>query len=265
MSDPVPGRHDDRPELFIGLPRVFPDGPDVRHQASTTIRRHDNGLGSNIGYGRVRDRLDVVEVFQQGAAKINDSQGRCTADLITHVTRICSQLDLPDRSSDRAVAIVRDAYDAREWSGNTLERIAASAVLLACQDLSIPVTASMIADLSPATDEISLWRCKRRVADAIDLSVKPRTPLDYLPRLISDLDLDAEHEQGARELVLRAQDAGIHSGRKPIGVAAAAVWMQTPQFVYPTQKEVAEVADICTYTIRDNVSLIEDLDGDQHE
>jgi transcription initiation factor TFIIB len=68
---------------------------------------------------------------------------------------------------------------------------------------------------------------------------------------VSDLDLRDETERRARELIERAREAGLLSGKSPVGLAAAAVYaaaLLTNDKV--TQSEVGEVASISEVTIR---------------
>ena len=71
------------------------------------------------------------------------------------------------------------------------------------------------------------------------------------PRFASDLALSDEAENRARTLLRNAKDEGVHSGKSPVGLAAAAVYaasLLTNEKT--TQAAVSEVADISEATIR---------------
>jgi transcription initiation factor TFIIB len=84
-----------------------------------------------------------------------------------------------------------------------------------------------------------------------------------VPRFVSDLDLSDETERRARSLLSTAKEKGIHSGKSPVGLAAAAVYagaLLTNESV--TQDDVSDVASISEVTIRNRYhELLEAEDG----
>jgi transcription initiation factor TFIIB len=85
----------------------------------------------------------------------------------------------------------------------------------------------------------------------LGLEVKPADPESYVPRFVSDLELSEESERRARQLLANAKEQGVHSGKSPVGLAAAAVYaaaLLTNEKT--TQAAVSEVADISEVTIR---------------
>ena len=102
---------------------------------------------------------------------------------------------------------------------------------------------------TPHKDEIA--RTYRYVVRELSLEIQPADPESYVPRFASDLDLPEEVERRARELLSTAKEQGVHSGKSPVGLAAAAVYaasLLANEKV--TQSEVSEVANISEVTIR---------------
>ena len=94
-------------------------------------------------------------------------------------------------------------------------------------------------------------RAYRYVVRELGLEIAPPNPDDYLPRFASDLGVSNETEARARELLRTAAEQGIHSGKSPVGLAAAALYagaLLTNRQI--TQDEVSEAADVSTVTIR---------------
>jgi transcription initiation factor TFIIB len=72
-----------------------------------------------------------------------------------------------------------------------------------------------------------------------------------VPRFASGLGLSDEGEMRARKLLHGAKEAGIHPGKSPVGLAAAAVYaasLLTNERV--TQSAVSDVADVSEVAIR---------------
>ncbi|MFB6112259.1 MAG: transcription initiation factor IIB 2, partial [Halobacteriaceae archaeon] len=103
----------------------------------------------------------------------------------------------------------------------------------------------------------------RYVVRELGLEVQPADPASYVPRFCSDLDLDEEVERRARSLLESAKQQGVHSGKSPVGLAAAAVYaasLLTNKKV--TQSEVSEVANISEVTIRNRYHELLEAEGD---
>jgi transcription initiation factor TFIIB len=89
------------------------------------------------------------------------------------------------------------------------------------------------------------------VVRELNLEIKPADPESYVPRFASDLDLSEEVGRRARKLLQNAKQKGVHSGKSPVGLAAASVYaasLLANEKV--TQNQVSEVANISEVTIR---------------
>ena len=94
-------------------------------------------------------------------------------------------------------------------------------------------------------------RTYRYINRQLNLEIKPADPKQYVSRFASELDISDEAEQRARELLDTAQRQNVHSGKSPVGLAAAAVYaapLLTNEEI--TQNDVSEAADISEVTIR---------------
>ncbi|MFB6354319.1 MAG: hypothetical protein ABEJ92_09555, partial [Halobacteriales archaeon] len=94
-------------------------------------------------------------------------------------------------------------------------------------------------------------RTYRYIVRELKLEVQPADPENYVSRFATDLDLSPEATRRARELLRAAKEEGVHSGKSPVGLAAAAVYaaaLLTNEKV--TQAEVREVTDVSEVTIR---------------
>jgi transcription initiation factor TFIIB len=100
-------------------------------------------------------------------------------------------------------------------------------------------------------EKSEIARTYRYVVRELGLEIGPADPKSYVPRFASDLEVSEEVERRARQLLDGASDAGITSGKSPVGLAAAAVYaaaLLCNEKV--TQNDVSEVADISEVTIR---------------
>jgi transcription initiation factor TFIIB len=126
----------------------------------------------------------------------------------------------------------------------------------------VPRSLDEIADVS-RIEKSEVARTYRYVVRELKLEVKPADPEQYVPRFASSLGLSEEAEHRARQLLKNAKEKGVHSGKSPVGLAAAAVYaaaLLTNEKT--TQAAVSDVADISEVTIRNRYhELLEAEEG----
>jgi transcription initiation factor TFIIB len=97
----------------------------------------------------------------------------------------------------------------------------------------------------------------------LNLEIKPADPTSYVPRFASDLDIPEEAERRARDLLETAKEQAVHSGKSPVGLAAASIYvgsLLTNNRI--TQKEIADVTDVSEVTIRNRYQELLDAAGE---
>jgi transcription initiation factor TFIIB len=228
--------------------------------APTTNMMHDKGLSTNIGwqnkdaYGnslssRQREKMQRLRTWNE-RFRTRDSKERNLKQALGEIDRMASALGLPDSVRETASVIYRRALQDDLLPGRSIEGVATSALYAAARQAGTPRSLDEIAAVSRVEkDEIA--RTYRYVVRELKLEIRPADPEQYVPRFASDLDLSDESERRARQLLQNAKETGIHSGKSPVGLAAAAVYaasLLTNEKV--TQSEVSEVANISEVTIR---------------
>ncbi|MGZ0745703.1 MULTISPECIES: transcription initiation factor IIB [unclassified Haloparvum] len=228
--------------------------------APTTNMMHDKGLSTNIGwqdkdaYGnslssRQREKMQRLRTWNE-RFRTRDSKERNLKQALGEIDRMASALGLPDNVRETSSVIYRRALDEDLLPGRSIEGVATSALYAAARQAGTPRSLDEIANVSRVEkDEIA--RTYRYVVRELKLEIQPADPESYVPRFASDLDLSDESERRARQLLSTAKEQGIHSGKSPVGLAAAAVYaasLLTNEKV--TQSEVSEVANISEVTIR---------------
>ena len=228
--------------------------------APTTNMMHDKGLSTNIdwrdkdAYGnslssKQRQKMQRLRKWNE-RFRTRDSKERNLKQALGEIDRMASALGLPDNVRETASVIYRRALDENLLPGRSIEGVSTSALYAAARQAGVPRSLDEVAGVCRVEkDEIA--RTYRYVARELGLEIAPADPESYVPRFASDLDLSEEAAGRARELLGSAKEAGIHSGKSPVGLAAAAVYaasLLTNEKV--TQSEVGEVADISEVTIR---------------
>ncbi|WP_227375994.1 transcription initiation factor IIB [Haladaptatus halobius] len=228
--------------------------------APTTTMMHDKGLSTNIdwrdkdAYGnslgsRQREKMQRLRKWNE-RFRTRDSKERNLKQALGEIDRMASALGLPDNVREMASVIYRRALDENLLPGRSIEGVATGALYAAARQARTPRSLDELTAVSRVEkDEIA--RTYRYVARELGLEIEPADPKSYVPRFASELDLSDETERRARSLLDSAIKQGLHSGKSPVGLAAAAVYaaaLLTNEKV--TQSEVSEVASISEVTIR---------------
>ncbi|WP_158057842.1 transcription initiation factor IIB [Halorussus halophilus] len=228
--------------------------------APTTNTMHDKGLSTNIdwrdkdAYGnslgsRQREKMQRLRKWNE-RFRTRDSKERNLKQALGEIDRMASALGLPDNVRETASVIYRRALDEDLLPGRSIEGVSTSCVYAAARQAGVPRSLDEIGDVS-RVEKSEVARTYRYVVRELNLEVKPADPESYVPRFASGLDLSDEAEHRARELLKTAKEQGVHSGKSPVGLAAAAVYaaaLLTNEKT--TQAEVSDVADISEVTIR---------------
>ncbi|MFC7165780.1 transcription initiation factor IIB [Halospeciosus flavus] len=228
--------------------------------APTTNMMHDKGLSTNIGwqdkdaYGNSlsssqRQKMQRLRTWNE-RFRTRDSKERNLKQALGEIDRMASALGLPDNVRETASVIYRRALDEDLLPGRSIEGVSTASLYASARQANTPRSLDEVANVSRVEkDEIA--RTYRYIVRELSLEIEPADPANYVPRFVSELDLGDEVERHARSLLESAKQAGIVSGKSPVGLAAAAIYaaaLLANEKV--TQREVSEVADISEVTIR---------------
>ncbi|WP_442928586.1 transcription initiation factor IIB [Natronomonas sp.] len=238
--------------------------------APTTKMMHDDGLSTNIGWqnkdaygnslsGSQRKKVQRMRTWNE-RFRTRDSKERNLKQALGEIERMASALGLPQSVRETASMIYRQALKNDMLPGRSIEGIATASLHAAARMERIPRSVDEIAAVS-RVDEEEFKRAYRYINRELELEIQPPDPNEYLPRFASDLDVDDETEHRARELLETGKRANLHSGKSPVGLAAAAIYAAA-QFTSDalTQSEVSKVTDISEVTIRNRYQELLEAD-----
>ncbi|WP_254534593.1 transcription initiation factor IIB [Halomarina litorea] len=228
--------------------------------APTTKMMHDKGLSTNIGwqdkdaYGRAlssrqRAKMQRLRTWNE-RFRTRDSKERNLKQALGEIDRMASALGLPENVRETASVIYRRALAEDLLPGRSIEGVATSALYAAARQAGTPRSLDEVTMVS-RIDKMELTRTYRYVVRQLNLEIKPADPESYVPRFASDLGMSDEAERRARDLIDGARQAGLLSGKSPVGLAAAAIYaaaLLCNEKV--TQSQVSDVASISEVTIR---------------
>ncbi|KTG13702.1 transcription initiation factor IIB 2, partial [Haloferax profundi] len=185
------------------------EGNRSRVGAPTTKLLHDKGLSSHIGwenrdsYGkalstRQRQQVQRLRTWDE-RFRTRDHKERNLKQALGEIDRMGSALGLSDDVRETASVIYRRALEEGLLPGRTIEGIATASLYAAARQMKTPRSIVEVAAVS-RVDEVEFKRAYRYIVRELGLAVEPASPLQYVGRLASGLDIDVETERLAREL-----------------------------------------------------------------
>lgn len=241
--------------------------------APMTYTIHDKGLSTMIdwrnrdSYGKSLSSRSRAQLYRlrkwQRRIRVSNATERNLAFALSELDRLASTLGLSRDVREAAAVVYRKAVDQNLIRGRSIEGVAAAALYAACRQCSVPRTLDEISEFSRVGRK-EIGRTYRFVSRELGLKLMPTSPIDYVPRFASGLNLKGDVQSKAVEILRQAGEKELTSGRGPTGVAAAAIYIASILCgERRTQREVADVAGVTEVTIRNRYKeLAEELDID---
>lgn len=243
----------------------------IRVGGPSTYTMHDKGLSTLIdwrnkdSYGKEltpRKRAQIYRLRRwQRRIRVSDPTERNLAYALSEVSRMSSNLGLSQNIREETAIMYRKAVERRLIRGRSIEGVAAAALYAACRKCRVPRTLDEIAEISRVGKK-EIGRSYRFIARELKIEIPPINPMDFIPRLSNTLNLSGSVQKKAIELIQKAYEKGLTSGRGPTGLAAAGVYISCVLMnERRTQREISEAAGVTEVTIRNRYKeLVEKLE-----
>ncbi len=228
----------------------------VRTGAPLTVTKHDQGITTEIGKGR-------GELFKVAAKKraqyyrlskwhkrLIKSKDRNLSFAFSELQRLISYLTLSQAIHERVAKLYEKAVERGLVRGRSTESIIAALLYTTCREEGAPRTLDEISKASGISKR-DIGKTYRYIARKLDIRILPAKPQDYIPRFGSLLGLDEKVQVKAVKILDQATSFDVTSGKGPIGVAAAALYIAAVLCgKKKTQREVADAIGVTEVTIR---------------
>ncbi|MEM2115658.1 MAG: transcription initiation factor IIB [Candidatus Woesearchaeota archaeon] len=246
--------------------RSFEDEENEKRRAGSplTYTQYDKGVGTQIGNTSDFARLDpkLKKTFQRISVwhqRVSTAIERNLKTALAELRRISSTLNLPPSVEEEAARIYTLAVQKGLVRGRSMESVVSGAVYAACRRNEVPRTLNEISE-SIGIDKKEIGRTYRFITRELGINILPSNPADYIDRFASALKLSSKIRVQAIEILEKAKDLELTSGRGPTGIAAAALYVAAlMNNEKRTQREVAEVAGVTEVTIRNRYKELIEL------
>ncbi|MCA9459064.1 MAG: hypothetical protein KC550_00785 [Nanoarchaeota archaeon] len=232
-----------------------------RSGAPTSYTKYDLGMGTSIGSEsdafsldkKQRYKLQRLKRWQKRLSTVMEKNLKIA---LGELRRLSSYLNLPTSIEEEAGKIYTEAVQKNLVRGRSIESVVAGVVYAACRRQNIPRTLDEIAEAS-GIDKKEIGRSYRYVTRELKIKILPSNPVDYISRFASVLGYSAETQSRGIEILSQALSLELTSGRGPIGIAAAALYIAgLLEGERRTQRDISEVSGVTEVTIRNRYKEI---------
>ena len=230
-----------------------------RAGAPMNIMLHDKGLSTDIDWQNrdwsgkaLKSNSQMYRMRKwQRRARVSSSRERNLANALASLDKMCMQLDgIPKSVRQEAANVYKRTLEAGLIRGRSIEGACAASLYISCQLCGVPRTLDEVAQkLRLGRKEIG--RTVRTIKRELRMKPMHAKPEDYIDRFCSDLGLAQECRRLCAEWLVKVKQLELDSGRGPVGVAAALIYMAsivTGQ--NRTQRDIAHITNVTEVTIR---------------
>jgi transcription initiation factor TFIIB len=234
--------------------------------APTSYSIHDKGLSTTISqidrdaFGRklpISTRLQMWRLRKwQIRSRIHSSIDRNLAQAMSELDRLSGAVYIPPQIKEKAALIYRRALDKGLVRGRSINSIMAAAIYASCRESGTPRTLSEIAQAS-LVDKKDVARCYRLLLQELEVKMPISDPLTYISKIAEKTGISGKTQGAAIEVIREARRKRVVSGKDPMGLAAAALYiacLQNNEKI--TQKDIAEASGVTEVTVRNRYKAL---------
>lgn len=226
----------------------------------TSYSIHDKGLSTTISqvdrdaFGRKLPASTRLQMWRlrkwQIRSRVHSSVDRNLSQAMSELDRLSGRITISPAIKERAALVYRKALDKGLVRGRSISAIAAASLYAACRKSGLPKTLREIAEAS-LVNKKDVSRCYRLLLQELDFHMPISNPLTYVSKIALKTGITGRTQGTAITILAEAKRKRFSSGKDPMGMAAAALYiacLQNNEKI--TQKDIAEASGVTEVTVR---------------
>jgi len=254
MADLSHENHGYTQEEFMSQARTGP---------ATSLTMHDKGLSTVIGNNVDSSGHALSSKTKLAFGRLREwdkrSKSRTTSALsraFTLLNGMKTKLAIPDNVVEEAAYLYRKAASARLTRGRTMASLVSATLYAACRETNTPRTLDDIAEAGNVERRI-LSRDFRTLIKKFDLKLNQYNTASFIVKISNNLNLKEKTKREALAILKRSEDEKITSGKHPVALAAASLYLSCIiNGEKISQKKFGIAAGVSDVTIRTRAALI---------
>ncbi|MGI0018561.1 MAG: transcription initiation factor IIB [Nitrosotalea sp.] len=215
---------------------------------STMIdKKNVDSSGKQIYSGFEMEKLRRLNKFTIS----NDAKTRNLNKAMADIRRITGVLGFGNSIAERASYIYRKALNKDLIRGRSITGISVAAIYIACKDVGVSFPIDKINEHVENVSKKTVVHYYKFLLRQMKMSVSIPEPSQNVSKIAARANLGGRTQRRALGILSKVGDDPTLIGKKPISVAAAALYMAALETKeYTTQLRLAVAADLTTITIR---------------
>ena len=195
----------------------------------------------------------------QYKTRANSSQSRNMSVALAEIKRRAAQMQLPASIRDETAHLYRRSVNENLIRGRSMRAVIAACMYLACRMCSHSITVDDIAKaLSVSRKETG--RIYRYLRMRFGIHLQQQSGDLFVERCCQQLKLPEATMRKARQYVMACEDAGLDSGKSPLSLVAASIYIACGKKDGGiTQEDISEVCNVTEVTLRNRVKDVESI------
>jgi len=232
----------------------------TRTGAPTSLAVHDRGLSTIINpinrdssgkplSSTMKTTIERLRTWDS-RSKVKLSADRNLRQALSELSRLKDKLSLSDIIIEKSAYIYRKALEKGLVRGRSISALIAASLYAACRETETPRT---LKDVSEAGNlkKKDISKCYRLLHQELGLKMPVVDPIQCVARIASKLGIKEKTKRYAVKVLKIAQEHEESSGKDPMGLAAAALYLASVRNgENTTQRDIAEAANVTEVTIR---------------
>lgn len=181
----------------------------------------------------------------------NNSKTKNLNKAMREIRRITEILGIGTPVAERAAYIYRKALEKGLIKGRSITGIVAATIYIACKDTGTTRSIHEIQDVIGNADRRNIVYYYKFLLREMKINIPLPVPSNSISRIADKARLSERTVRKALEILALVGDNALLSGKNPMSLAAASLYLATIETSeYTTQLRIAIAADVSTVTVR---------------
>jgi transcription initiation factor TFIIB len=224
----------------------------TRTGAPTSLAMHDRGLSTIINpmnrdasgkplTSAMKSTIERLRTWDS-RSKVKASSDRNLRQALSELTRLKDKLSLSDSIIEKSAYIYRKALEKELVRGRSISALIAASLYAACRETETPRTLKDVAEAGNLKKK-DISKYYRLLHQELGLKMPVVDPIQCIARIASKLGITEKTKRYAIKVLKIAHEHEESSGKDPMGLAAAALYLSSVKNGENiTQRDIAEAA-----------------------
>ena len=190
---------------------------------TTEINKYDTDIKGRAIPAERKAKFYRLRKWQK-RSRMATSLQRNLSVALPELDRMCSYLNIAEQTKEACARLYRKCARDGIVRGRSIEGMVAAVIYLISREHRSPIILNELEAVSGVSKK-EISKSYKKIAHQMELKIPQTSAVDYVPRIASKLNASGETTAKAIKIVKTASEMGITTGRVPISIAAAAVYL----------------------------------------